>query len=588
MKQADQPRSSTPIKKVLFVAGVEEASLRYRVYLPAEALASAGIATEVCFYSDPLLEKRALDCDLIVLHRVRGVRRILKLIDDARQRNQRVLFDVDDLIFDPDSVPVIPWLHTVTEDQAETIQRNSFQYKLAMQACDGVIASTQPLCEKVKALLNIPAIHFPNGIGRHLLRLSDFALSQKRAQKRTRLGYLSGTLTHQADWQMIEPTIVDLLGKWPELELWLVGQVELTSALRRFGDRAQLLPLLPWQHLPELTCQLDVNLAPLAPGVFNETKSAIKWLEAALVEVPTVASSIQPYVEVIEHGSNGMKAGSVEEWRASLEQLITDVDFRHQLGAQARIDAVESFSPEQQTRRYLEVVEWASNLSPGSSVTYQDVHDETPMAHALEPFELTLFLSRLYPTQPTSVLSTEKPLEFLLPSGGASRIRLDLLFATYGQTGSDTRVTIRDPHDKTVLATATAPAAEIAEDSWAAFNFELSRSCEMLQVDVTLESANNTQREALWITFGGSYRIGEKVYAGSPCVKLWVYEEPGTLVKLPDVPQTNVGFFNVMLARARFAYYTWTVQGSRSLWQRIQRSATRKTPRSRVHSSTIE
>ena len=54
---------------------------------------------------------------------------------------------------------------------------------------------------------------------------------------------------------------------------------------------------------------LDVNLAPLAPGsVFNEAKSAIKWLEAALVATPTVASPTEPYVAAIDHGRTGLLA----------------------------------------------------------------------------------------------------------------------------------------------------------------------------------------------------------------------------------------------------------------------------------------
>ena len=51
---------------------------------------------------------------------------------------------------------------------------------------------------------------------------------------------------------------------------------------------------------------LDVNLAPLAPDSrFNEAKSAIKWLEAALVETPTIASPSGPFREAIEDGRTG-------------------------------------------------------------------------------------------------------------------------------------------------------------------------------------------------------------------------------------------------------------------------------------------
>ena len=65
----------------------------------------------------------------------------------------------------------------------------------------------------------------------------------------------------------------------------------------------------PGSSCPALLRDLDVNLAPLAPGSrFNEAKSAIKWLEAALVETPTVATPTEPFREAIDHGDTGLLA----------------------------------------------------------------------------------------------------------------------------------------------------------------------------------------------------------------------------------------------------------------------------------------
>ena len=45
-------------------------------------------------------------------------------------------------------------------------------------------------------------------------------------------------------------------------------------------------------NLPALISEVDINLAPLVDSIFNRAKSEIKWIEAALVKVPTVASKI--------------------------------------------------------------------------------------------------------------------------------------------------------------------------------------------------------------------------------------------------------------------------------------------------------
>ena len=106
------------------------------------------------------------------------------------------------------------------------------------------------------------------------------------------------------------------------------------------------LPFLPWHELPRLLRDLDVNLAPLAPGSrFNEAKSAIKWLEAALVETPTVASPTQPFREAIEHGVNGLLADGPDEWVERPRPLLLDDQPAPGIGRRARAGRPPALSP---------------------------------------------------------------------------------------------------------------------------------------------------------------------------------------------------------------------------------------------------
>ena len=102
---------------------------------------------------------------------------------------------------------------------------------------------------------------------------------------------------------------------------------------------------------------LDGNLAPLEPGrTFNEAKSAIKWLEAALTRTPTVASPSAPFQEVIEHGSTGLLADTEDEWVASLLRLVDDAELRDRIGHAARNHALLSLAPAAQGYRYLDIL----------------------------------------------------------------------------------------------------------------------------------------------------------------------------------------------------------------------------------------
>jgi glycosyltransferase involved in cell wall biosynthesis len=126
----------------------------------------------------------------------------------------------------------------------------------------------------------------------------------------------------------------------PGVRLLLVGHVAAPVELRRFGGRISHLPLVPWQRLPGLMADVDVNLAPLErDNPFTACKSAIKYLEAALLGVPTVATPLPDFRRVIDHGRNGLLASSDEQWRDCLTQLVESPPLRAEIGARALADA---------------------------------------------------------------------------------------------------------------------------------------------------------------------------------------------------------------------------------------------------------
>src|SRR5207253_2012078 len=97
--------------------------------------------------------------------------------------------------------------------------------------------------------------------------------------------------------------------------------------------------LVPWRHLADLLAEVDINLAPLeANNPFTDAKSCLKYLEAALVGVPTVASARSDFVRAIRHGENGLLAESSDDWKESLRKLIESPMLRAEIGLAARDD----------------------------------------------------------------------------------------------------------------------------------------------------------------------------------------------------------------------------------------------------------
>jgi glycosyltransferase involved in cell wall biosynthesis len=356
------------VGQVLFVCGIEGAPLRYRARLPAEALADLGVSSDVRHYRDPNLLALGGQADVVVFYRVPATVQVLELIDALHGAGVCCAFDVDDLIFDPAVRDEIPALRLLPPDDAELWLQGVERYRTTLEACDAYIGSTAMLVEHATELTGLPAHRFDNGVGLVLARRCDDELRRARQPGPLRIGYLSGTTTHDEDWFHVEPAVVEVLDRHPHVELWLGGHLPESAALTRFGSRVVRLPFLPWLELPVVLRDLDLNLAPLAPGSrFNEAKSAIKWLEAALCATPTIASPTGPFREAVVEGDSGLLAGDHAQWVAALELLLTDESARGRIGGLARRRALLEWSPARQGERYRAILSSVIAAGPNPS-----------------------------------------------------------------------------------------------------------------------------------------------------------------------------------------------------------------------------
>lgn len=381
--------------RILFLVGIDGAPMRYRARLPAEAIGLRGVPSDVRHYRDPDIGHLAAAADVIVVYRVPATPQVLALIDHNRARGATVVFDVDDLIFDPALAAEIPALRLLPDDEAALWLEGVRRYRTTMEACDAFIGSTPRLVDHAREVVGIDSYLFENGVGCALGAASDISLRRRRRPGPLRVGYLSGTTTHDADWRYIEEAVVAVLAERPDVELWLGGHLAPSEeVIGRLGDRVRRLPFLPWYELPEVLRDLDVNLAPLEPeSRFNDAKSAIKWLEAALVATPTIASPSAPFVDVMEGERNGWLADSPEGWAKVLVDALDDPEARTLAGARARRTALLRWSPHLQGERYLDilatVVAMPSHDRRRPSAYWTPVANDEPLhptVAALEPY----------------------------------------------------------------------------------------------------------------------------------------------------------------------------------------------------------
>jgi len=386
------------MRRVLFVVGIQGAPLRYRAHLPAEGLRMLGRDVEVRHYRDPQLPQLVEKVDAVVLYRVPATVQVRDLVQAvrARERAVPVIFDVDDLIFDPDLKDQVHGLATLSEDEIALWWRGVARYRTTMEMADMFVGSTEALCRHATAVTGLPARRFANGVGTLLAQSSDAALQRERSAGPLRIGYFSGTTTHDADWAYVEPAVLQVMADRPDVELWLGGHLRPTPALDAVSDRVHRLPFVAWHELPGLLRDVDVCLAPLTEeSLFNEAKSAIKWLEAALVETPVVASPTQPFHESVEHGRTGFLATTQQDWVDAMAALLDDLALRRRVGSLARREALLRWSPHLQGRVYfdnlLAAAERVRAHGPRQPTDWEPVYDDEPLSAIdsyVEPYQV--------------------------------------------------------------------------------------------------------------------------------------------------------------------------------------------------------
>ena len=209
-----------------------------------------------------------------------------------------------------------------------------------LRACTGAIVSTESLQLAVRRL----APHVPVWVNRNavsnIMAAQATALTGTRTRTESelvRLGYFSGSSTHDADFSVCAEAVAQILRAYPQARLILAGLIQVPTLLWPLLDRLQVFPYVPWRELPGLLLQADINLAPLErQNVFTDCKSEVKYLEAGLLGIPTVASPVGGFVKAITNGQTGFLCDGRSEWETVLGALIEQPALRESVGERAR------------------------------------------------------------------------------------------------------------------------------------------------------------------------------------------------------------------------------------------------------------
>ncbi len=317
----------------------EGACRRYRAEHLAEELARSHV--DVALTDVTQLATSHSSCKHLVLQRAFIHALIPELVDYFKSGGGLLLFELDDALFNYGFVMENDYLRCFPEWQKEQVEI----LRKLMASSDALITSTLPLAELMEAEFpDKPVFLNPNVASDEMISLGQTAYEARAARTDDgpiRLGYFSGSATHNRDFEVLLEPLMSLMADDERVRLCVVGEVKLPEELEAsFSGRIERLAPVPWQELPQLIASVDVNLLPLEDTRFNECKSAIKWMEAALVGVPTISSRNRELEREIAHGKTGILCSDETEWEAALRSLASDASLRARIGEAARAEVL--------------------------------------------------------------------------------------------------------------------------------------------------------------------------------------------------------------------------------------------------------
>ncbi len=347
---------------ILIITGGVGDSAHYRTHNQAEEFNLHGLKTSVMLQDNPLLPRYADKYKIFIFHRTIVTPTIAKLIANIKKQNKEIIFETDDLVFDAKHI------------QSTDLYKNKMTYFEKKQYEKGVgeeilkdpyvkvCSTTTAYLAKILEGYGKKVFINKNKIDNHELEIAENILktdekkfpqelsswnsrSLAPEEKNIYLGYFSGTASHNRDFATITDALVEIMKKHPQVKLLLAGPLDTDNILNKFKDRIIRLPFVSRDKYFGNAYKADIVLAPLELGVpYCEAKSELKFFEAGILKIPTVAVANQTFKEAIEDGVDGFLASTTNDWIFKLEKLIADEKLRQEMGGRARAKVMAEYT----------------------------------------------------------------------------------------------------------------------------------------------------------------------------------------------------------------------------------------------------
>ena len=297
-------------------------SFIYRLHNPAISASELGHKVGVKHLLDlniPFVNK---GWDIAIVHRPSFNSTFVKAVEILKNNNVPIFGDFDDLIFSVKHASERPSVKNGGESLEQSVWKVR-KHLRAIELINGVITSNSLLANMFSKIQNPPkniivmdnSWHFSwlkeNKINENLIKLKLFS------KKKLQLNYFSGTRTHDLDLSIIAEPLSNILTKHRNIIFVFIGKGSVPIILR---DKSIKYKKIHFNNYHLAVSKAFVNLAPLENTVFNNSKSALKIIEAGFFGINTVCSPTPEYKNAPKISRNVVM--SLDDWESSLDRAI--------------------------------------------------------------------------------------------------------------------------------------------------------------------------------------------------------------------------------------------------------------------------
>ena len=330
---------------ILFISSGVGDSAHYRSYNVAEELRLHGFSCSVTIADNSKLPQYADKFKIFIFQRTVFNSHVKKLIEKIKEQKKEIIFDTDDLVYDPQYLRYMDYFEKLSPAEKKEY-KNGIGSEIINDPYVKVCTTTvkylaEKLREKGKQVFIVP-----NKISDHELEIANKIIEKpKDNDGYIRIGYYSGTLSHNKDFASISDAMIEILKKYEKVKLVLAGLLDSEDKLNEFKDRIEILPRVTRDKYYANFYRSDISLAPLEMNnPFCDAKSEIKFMEASIVNVPTVAVRNLTFSEAITDGEDGFLAENTAEWIEKISKLIEDENLRKSMGEKAREKILKDYT----------------------------------------------------------------------------------------------------------------------------------------------------------------------------------------------------------------------------------------------------